>query len=208
MAAATKNGLTEKQQEFARQFVLLGKAAAAYRAVYEVEKMDGNAVRVEAHRLLQNPNVALMVEHHRRVADKALEVSVRRIAEELARIAFFDPRDLFTEDGGILPIDQWPENAARAIAGMEVKELYTATGNNVGCLKKVKIASKTTALQMLATWKRMLIERMEIGKPGEFDNLTDAELEKQLAAEEAALAAIRKAAGPPAKAKKKTAAKT
>ena len=54
--------LTIKQERFARKYVALGCAAAAYRKVYKTSGWTDNAIRVEAHRKLSVPNVALMVE--------------------------------------------------------------------------------------------------------------------------------------------------
>ena len=54
--------LTIKQERFARKYVALGCAAEADRKVYKTSGWTDNAIRVEAHRKLSVPNVALMVE--------------------------------------------------------------------------------------------------------------------------------------------------
>tara|TARA_R100000808_G_scaffold1581_1_gene7056 strand:+ start:519 stop:1004 length:486 start_codon:yes stop_codon:yes gene_type:complete len=62
MPEAKTPKLTIKQERFARKYVSLGCAAEAYRQVYKTEGWSDNAIRVEAHRTLQKPNVSLMVE--------------------------------------------------------------------------------------------------------------------------------------------------
>ena len=51
--------LTIKQERFAQRYVELGNASEAYRQSYDAEDMSDEAIRVEASRLLDNPNVSL-----------------------------------------------------------------------------------------------------------------------------------------------------
>lgn len=209
---AAKNpltGLTEQQERFTFLTVTTGRPHVAYRKAYDASNMQDNTIRAAISELLHNPAITKRISELKVIADRKLDVSVERIAVELARIGFFDPRDLFDDDGEPLPISELSEDAARAIAGLDVEDVFEGRGEDrmqTGRVKKYKIASKLKALELMANWKRMLVERVETGKPGEFDGLNDEELERQLAAEEAALAAIRKAAAP--KAKKKTVAKS
>jgi phage terminase small subunit len=75
--------LTPKQERFAQKYVELGNASEAYRQAYDAENMSSEAVKVEACRLLQNPNVSLTVlelqEEHR----ERHKVTVHSITQEL-----------------------------------------------------------------------------------------------------------------------------
>lgn len=185
MPRAAKNpasGLTPQQEEFARACVILGSPARAYRKAYDASKMSQSSVWRECSSLLDRPVIAARVARLTEIADKAAEVSVERIARELARIAFFDPRDLFDETGRPVPINELPEDTARVIAGLDVEALYEQVEGSkvkVGDIRKYKIANKITALEVLAKWKKMLIDRMEVGKKGAFDDLSDEELAKE-----------------------------
>lgn len=61
--------LTPKQEAFCQRYIETGNASEAYRLSYEADKMNSDSVRVEANRLLNNPNIALRVvrlqEEHR-----------------------------------------------------------------------------------------------------------------------------------------------
>lgn len=63
------NNLTPKQEAFCLRYIETGNASEAYRCAYDAGSMSAEAIRVEACRLLQNPNVSLMVaglqEEHR-----------------------------------------------------------------------------------------------------------------------------------------------
>jgi phage terminase small subunit len=58
---AKLNGLTPKQEAFARAYVETGNASEAYRHAYAAGKMSTHAVEVEASKLLANPEVTLRV---------------------------------------------------------------------------------------------------------------------------------------------------
>lgn len=165
-------GLTEKQEAFTFQCVRLGSPARAYRKVYNATRMSQHAVWQEVNDLLRNPAIATRVAHFTAIADRAADVSVEKIARELTRVAFFDPREIFDEDGNPIPINELPEDAARVIAGLDVEALYAKDADGVraraGNVLKYKIANKITALEILAKWKQMMVERHEIGKPGDF----------------------------------------
>lgn len=163
-----------------------GRPALAYKRAYNAEKMNENAIRVEANRLINHPNVALRIEHYRQIALNRLNASVERIALEAARIAFFDARELFDDDGNPIPISELPEDVARVIVGLDVEDLFErdAEGKRtkVGIVRKYKLGPKMQALEMLARWRKML----EQSKPGDIDPArqeleakTDEELEAE-----------------------------
>jgi phage terminase small subunit len=49
-----------------------------------------------------------------------LDISVDRVLQELARIAFFDPRKLFNHDGSLKDITELDADTAAAIASVEI----------------------------------------------------------------------------------------
>ena len=62
--------MTPKQEHFARVYVETGNASEAYRQAYNSKKMKPESIAVEASRLLQDPDISLMIdgikEQHRR----------------------------------------------------------------------------------------------------------------------------------------------
>lgn len=82
-----------------------------------------------------------------------MELTAERVMLESARLAFFDPRALFDEQGNPLPVTELDDHTAAAIAGLEVLEQYEGSGDErhlVGHLKKYKIADKNAALERAA----------------------------------------------------------
>src|SRR3990172_1571822 len=181
--------LTKKQEHFCLEWVKSGNASEAYRLAYDAENMSPEAINVAACRLLKNTKVVLRIEEltarASAVMEKKFDITVEKIADELAKLAFFDSADLFDEKGDLIPVKQLPGHVSAALNQIDVFEEYAgadATKVLVGYTKKVKWHDKKAALEVLARWKGMLIERREVGKPGEFSDLSDAELDAEIKA--------------------------
>ena len=69
----------------------------------------------------------------------------RRIVKEIADLAFFDVRDIFDEDGHIIPVHRLPKNVTAAIASIDV-----ITNDAQTSVLKYKFHNKNTALESLA----------------------------------------------------------
>ena len=82
------------------------------------------------------------------------ELTVERTLQEIARLAYSDPRQLFKADGSMVPIHELPPDVAATIASLEVDEpidvdaegnLVTSPGRSR--TKKLKIWDKNAALE-------------------------------------------------------------
>lgn len=73
--------MTPKQEAFARAYVETGNASEAYRRAYNAEKMKDEAIKVEASRLLDNPNVALTVEALKAKHQKRHDITVDKLTD-------------------------------------------------------------------------------------------------------------------------------
>jgi phage terminase small subunit len=146
--------LTPQQEKFA-QAVAGGKSQAeAYREAYPKSKnWKDAAVHTNASKLMSDTKVLLRVEELRKAASDIANVSSARVLQEIARIALFDPRKLFFDDGTPKPITSLDDDTAAALAGLDVTEEFEGSGEDrkfVGYTKKYKIADKNTALEKLA----------------------------------------------------------
>ena len=88
------------------------------------------------------------------------DISPSRILEELARIAFLDPRKLFDADGNLVPIDKLDEDVARALAGID-HDVIRSDGKIVGNTTKLKMIQKTQALELLGRYYKMFTDKFE-----------------------------------------------
>lgn len=59
-----------------------------------------------------------------------LDLSADRVLQELAKIAFFDPRKLFNHDGSLKNIAELYADTAAAIAGFEIASCSKTAGKS------------------------------------------------------------------------------
>jgi phage terminase small subunit len=144
-----EHGLTRKERLFADQFLLTGNKAGSAKAAGFSAKGAG----VYANRLLRKAAVQKYVTPRRqeivRALDEAYSITKDRVLRELAAIAFCDIRKMHDESGDILPVTKMDEMTRRAIASVDVKELVNADGDLVGYIRKIKLASKVAALELI-----------------------------------------------------------
>jgi hypothetical protein len=114
----------------------------------------------------------------------------RRILNELGSIGLLDIRGLLNNSGSLRDPGEWPEDVARAIAGIEVDDIYDGKGINrrwVGQAKKVKLTDKLRALELIGKELGMFVDRKKLevstkledlvgGSFGEISEITAAEV--------------------------------
>lgn len=146
------SGLAGRMAAFVTEYTkdFNGKQAAI-RAGYSAKGAE-----VTASKLLRHPKVAaaLAPKQQQQVAERAeainrMELSVERTRLEVARLAYFDPRKLYDDDGNLKKITELDDDSAAAIAGMDVLELRGENGV-IGVVKKYKFADKNSALDKAA----------------------------------------------------------
>jgi hypothetical protein len=96
---------------------------------------------------------------------EAADVTTERTLMEIARIAYWDPRKMFDENGDLIPITELDYDTAAAIAGLEVERRTEGRGDarEVYHVLKIKIASKVAALDLLT---RLDLEAQRKGASG------------------------------------------
>ncbi len=154
--------LTPKQAAFVEEYAIDRNATqAAIRAGY-----SKRAARQIGDENMSNPAVAAAIAEARADRSKRTGITADRVLHELARIAFFDIRKAFHEDGAMKPLSELDDDTAAAIAGIEVVNQFE-DGENVGTLKKIKIADKLVALDKLARHLGMFNDKLTLAGDAE-----------------------------------------
>ncbi|MGH8443894.1 MAG: terminase small subunit [Solimonas sp.] len=102
-----------------------------------------------AYELLHTPEVAARVAELKVEQWRALRMTREEVLARITRIARFDARDLFDENGALKPMAQWSEDAVAAVVGVEVQQPSRTAGEAAGTLRKVKLADRVKALELL-----------------------------------------------------------
>lgn len=146
------DGLTAQQRLFVAEYVKDHNATqAAIRAGYSPATAQQQGSRLLSHALVK----AAIEAHEAEVLQQVQEetgITLKRTLQEIARIAFFDPRRMFDRDGNPLRLDQLDDDTAAVIAGLDVLEEWEGAGQDrvlVGHVKKWKLSDKKGALDML-----------------------------------------------------------
>ena len=159
--------MTPKQQRFVDEYLIDLNATQAYlRAGYKVKE---TSARVQASRLLADPNIARAIEAAKKKRSERTQITQDRVLQEIARIAFFDVRKLYraAEDGGgMLDPHELDDDAAAVLVGVDiVEETEPKEGGGrevVGYVKKAKLADKVAALTLAARHLGMLKDKTEL----------------------------------------------
>ena len=141
--------LTGKQQRFVEEYLVdLNATQAAKRAGYS----EKTAEQV-GYQLLHKTLVQRAIQEARAKQQERTQITADAVLKEYAKIAFFDPRKLFHDNGQPKDIAVLDDDTAGALAGLDVTEEYEGNGQDrefVGYTKKYKIADKLRALEALA----------------------------------------------------------
>lgn len=145
--------LTLQQQKFAREYLKDRNATnAAVRAGYSKK-----TAYAQGSRLLKTVEIQQLVQQAGEKTLKKLDVTVERVLQERARLAFYNPQNFFDAKGELKPIHQLDEDTAAALAGMDVVEMAggAVIGGKDGIkhvplhTKKLKFADKNASLMAL-----------------------------------------------------------
>lgn len=157
---AKKSELSAKQRAFVSEYLVDKNATkAAERAGYSKKTANEQGAR-----LLAKASVKAAVQAALERQEKRTEITADLILRELLDIARSDIRELFDEDGNLRKIHDLPDGIAKAVAGIDVEELFEGYGRErtrIGDVKKVKLWNKVSALELLGKHLKLWIDRVE-----------------------------------------------
>lgn len=167
-----------KKLVFAAEFLKDRNATqAAIRAGYSAP-----TAHAAGERLLRDHEVAVFIAKHTEKVIERAEVDAARVLKEIHLAAFFDPEEMYREDGTLKNIPDMPEHIRRAIAAFEVVETFEMQGEGkdrrrvwTGYTKKVKLVSKEGTLTLAARHLGMLHDNVSVKVDSVVDALQAAE---------------------------------
>jgi len=140
-----------KQERFVQEYLGNAKGNATQAALNA--GYSEKTAQEQSSRLLTNEAVELAINERQQALREKASITQKRIVEELARIAFLDPRKFFDDDGKLIDIASLDEDTARALGGLGYQIKYECgTGKeDAGSLTfKSKANCKIKALKFLS----------------------------------------------------------
>lgn len=158
MTRKKKPKLTVKQELFVCLYLSNGgNASAAARDAGYSEK----SARVVGTENLTKPAIKAAIDARRSIALDKYEVTVERVLEEMAKMAFINMKELYDLDTGLLiPIHLLPDKVAASI--IEVTEKSYGKGEPV-FERKYKVSDKKGMLDLLAKYLKMYSDDDDAG---------------------------------------------
>lgn len=141
------NILTAKQRNFCKQYVIdFNGTQAAVRAGYSKK-----TAKEQATRLLTNVYAREYISELTSKQDERTQITKDQLVAELAKIAFFDIRKIYTVDGGLKNVNEFGDDEAGAIAGIDTHDtIEPDSGMILGTTKRVKLLNKISAIERIS----------------------------------------------------------
>lgn len=153
--------MTKKQEIFVAEYLTdLNATRAAIAAGYSKKGAEQTGSV-----LLRNPKVAELIATKSEKRLQKLEISAEKVLQEIAKLAFFDPRKLFDKEGRPLSVPELDDDTAMAVAGLEVYEEYSGQGEDrkaIGLTRKIKIADKGINLERLGKHLKLFTDKVQV----------------------------------------------
>lgn len=156
--------MTAGQRRFGELLVKYCNQTRAYKEAFACE--NDSTARAQASKLMDKPHIQEFVDELRAKLTTRTELDSEMIINELKNIAFSDLADIF-ETGKLgapqmKPIERWPVNARRAIAGLKVKHYdgYTEPTTGIAIeepydVMEIKFWGKPETLKLLGQHLKM-----------------------------------------------------
>jgi phage terminase small subunit len=165
--------LTPKQRRFVEEYLIdLNATQAAHRAGY-----SGDTAYSIGHELLKKPEIVNAIGEAQARRSERTEITQDQVLQELALVAFADMGKYVTiTDDGTVEVDfsHLPEGGLRVVSELVQDEYADGRGEGARQVKrtKLKLHNKLGALELVGKHLGMFVERVETGKPGQFDKLS------------------------------------
>jgi len=155
--------LTAKQETWCLEFIRTSNGVESYRRAYNTQG-HWRAINPEVYKLKKLPHIQARLLELRKELAGSLIIDKAQVLNELSKLALFDVRNLYDENGEFKPISELDDNTAASITGIEstrdgpTDKLLTA---------KVKLADKRAALVDIGKHLGMFTDKVEVtGKDG------------------------------------------
>lgn len=128
----------------------------------------GKSAKELAYKLMQHPKIRARIQELMDARSARLALTADRTMAEIGRVAHADIIDLYDTNGAMKPVRDIPQDLRRAIAAIEVDELFEWRGEGkertqvlIGYTRKVKFWNKPDALQLEGRHLKLFTDKVE-----------------------------------------------
>lgn len=142
--------------------------------------------------LVRHPGIRAAIEEKIGRVARRCEISIERILDELACVAFFDEGDMFNEDGTLKQLHEISESTRRALSNVRTREVFILVGEGDSAVRvsdgyvidSYKVLDKMAALEKLGKFMSMFKDQVQVEHKGNLvihKKIDDTELEERIA---------------------------
>lgn len=110
--------MTDAQRRFCNEYLIDLNATRAYKAAYKNCKSDLTA-RTNGSKLLTNTNIQSYISDKQKEIEERTQITQDMVVQELAKIGFFNIKDIYNNNGTLKQISDMDDNTTRAIASVK-----------------------------------------------------------------------------------------
>jgi len=141
--------LTPKQIAFCNEYLIdLNATQAAIRAGYSKK-----TAFIIGHENLKKPNIEKYLTEIRTKLQERTNITLDKVVNELSKIALFDIRGIYDNEGGIIHPHNLSDDVAAVVSGFKSRREITRGNsdedNSIAFIDEYKTYDKTKALDML-----------------------------------------------------------
>jgi phage terminase small subunit len=112
--------LTDAEEAYCAARAIPGTTQeAAWRKAHPGTKAKLATIKTEASRLERRPHIQARINALKLPLIRKHQLNAERVSEELARLAFFNPKSVYREDGSPIPVHELEDDTAAAVASVE-----------------------------------------------------------------------------------------
>ncbi len=160
---ASQSARASREELFARAYLANGMNASEAARTVGFSKKSAHEI---GSRMLRKVKVQELVAEltHERV--ERLDISADWVLGELRKLAGYDAGSVFDDDGSLKPVSQWDSATRTALVGLDHEKLFEHFGGgqakHVGTTRKIKLADKLRALELLGRHLKLFTDRVEV----------------------------------------------
>ena len=163
--------MKDSQKIFCEEYLIDLNATRAYKVVHPNVKDE--TARVNACKLLTNANVQEYIQELVKEREERTKVTQDMVVQELAKIAFFNIKDIYDEKGKLKQVNDMNDNTTKAISSIKVKQNSKTTTKDMPIehipeqMIEVKTNDKVKALELLGRHLGIFKDKIEVSEPTE-----------------------------------------
>lgn len=176
--------MTDAQKRFCDEYLIDLNATRAYKVAYSTCKKDDTA-RANGSRLLANANIQEYITEKMKERELRTEITQDMVINELAKIAFFDIKEIYNDNGTLKNIKEIGKKTSGAISS--IKTLQKAEAMKISITTdeqnsndvpiehiqeqtvELKTNDKVKALELLGKHLGMFKEQVKFGQEKPFE---------------------------------------